>query len=572
MNNKITPSDCCMEFSIPIYQRLFTWGDAQIERLLEDLKESYDRTTEAPYYLGVLTVFKGKDGKYDLVDGQQRITVVNLLGIAMRGLYPNWDKFLNGGARLHFRGRPEDERYLQYKIAGKDIAAGETNLSMEKGIDCISKWLKRHFDEGRGDDFAEYVYKHLTLFVCELPSIYGDDPASLNRYFEVMNSGGRQLQPHEILLVRMLEGQGTASPRLNAIWKAAANMDDRLIKQGDGQKEADYRQTYLNKIRAKEYDSLKLADKNSQGIDTIPARKISFNNSAPTEGLSPVITFPELLLIVLDISLEREGRERLSGGSFDKTDKLLEIFGSNMPEDIPSFFDNLLHLRLLLDYYVIWREVDKNDGGYDLLMYDKNADIRQFQSMLYVSTSYHLWLLPLLRYLLNTPAPTTESVEREIHRIDRESHSVLPQLEEMDYEHVSLYWFWRLDYELWKADRNDKNVAKYVFRKNRSLEHLHPQDQSRQEDKSWNPNDTDGFGNLAMISAGFNSEQSNDPIDDKMRRIARHHESGQLQSLKLWKMWETWKEHENKWTPKIAQEHGKEMYNILIKAMEIYIL
>ena len=92
--NKFTPSTIGnIEFSIPLYQRLFEWEEAQIKQLLFDLNESFKLNKEKPYYIGMLTVFVESDTKkYSLVDGQQRFTVLTLMALAFRK--SGWRKFL----------------------------------------------------------------------------------------------------------------------------------------------------------------------------------------------------------------------------------------------------------------------------------------------------------------------------------------------------------------------------------------------------------------------------------------------------------------------------------------------
>ena len=74
-------------FSIPLYQRLFEWGEEQIIQLLDDLYSSYKRDKESAYYIGMLTV-KRTERSIELVDGQQRFTAMILLGI-----YFKWNNF-----------------------------------------------------------------------------------------------------------------------------------------------------------------------------------------------------------------------------------------------------------------------------------------------------------------------------------------------------------------------------------------------------------------------------------------------------------------------------------------------
>lgn len=43
--------DSGLFFSIPLYQRLFEWGEDQIIQLLDDLYSSYKRDKESAYYI-----------------------------------------------------------------------------------------------------------------------------------------------------------------------------------------------------------------------------------------------------------------------------------------------------------------------------------------------------------------------------------------------------------------------------------------------------------------------------------------------------------------------------------------
>ena len=76
------------------------------------MKEHFSKTgKEEPYYLGMLSCI-ARGNVYDLIDGQQRFTVMTLLALALRKYDERWNKFLDEGKRLHFVARPEDRKYL----------------------------------------------------------------------------------------------------------------------------------------------------------------------------------------------------------------------------------------------------------------------------------------------------------------------------------------------------------------------------------------------------------------------------------------------------------------------------
>ena len=78
-NSNIFDTD--MEYIIPLYQRAYAWEDKQLTQLIEDIN---DVAEDANYYIGSLIVSK-QSGRYEVVDGQQRLTslylLLNCLGI-----------------------------------------------------------------------------------------------------------------------------------------------------------------------------------------------------------------------------------------------------------------------------------------------------------------------------------------------------------------------------------------------------------------------------------------------------------------------------------------------------------
>ena len=68
-------------YSIPIYQRLFEWDTDNIVTLLDDLYKEYELSNgQGDYYIGMLT----STNQNELVDGQQRFTVLMLLGCILQ--------------------------------------------------------------------------------------------------------------------------------------------------------------------------------------------------------------------------------------------------------------------------------------------------------------------------------------------------------------------------------------------------------------------------------------------------------------------------------------------------------
>lgn len=75
--------DTSIQFTIPIYQRAYSWQKDNWNVFLQDLVEQVDRENEYSYGNLLLETNK-KDSEYDVIDGQQRLTT---LIIFMRALY-----------------------------------------------------------------------------------------------------------------------------------------------------------------------------------------------------------------------------------------------------------------------------------------------------------------------------------------------------------------------------------------------------------------------------------------------------------------------------------------------------
>lgn len=68
-------------YLIPVYQRNYAWGGVEIGQLVQDLYKAFeqDKDKDKAYYLGTLVVHHRADGRYEVIDGQQRLTTLHIL-------------------------------------------------------------------------------------------------------------------------------------------------------------------------------------------------------------------------------------------------------------------------------------------------------------------------------------------------------------------------------------------------------------------------------------------------------------------------------------------------------------
>ena len=67
-----------LPLAIPNYQRIYCWEEGNVKCLLDDIFEHICNSDDTPYRLGTI-IFHAHDGKYDIIDGQQRLVTLALL-------------------------------------------------------------------------------------------------------------------------------------------------------------------------------------------------------------------------------------------------------------------------------------------------------------------------------------------------------------------------------------------------------------------------------------------------------------------------------------------------------------
>ena len=75
-------------YSVPVYQRPYSWESTQINVILDDILDAYklpEAEREEGYFIGSIYIhdrnekLKGLIQKYEIIDGQQRLTTISLL-------------------------------------------------------------------------------------------------------------------------------------------------------------------------------------------------------------------------------------------------------------------------------------------------------------------------------------------------------------------------------------------------------------------------------------------------------------------------------------------------------------
>lgn len=207
-NNNIFDTE--MEYIIPLYQRAYAWEDKQLTQLVEDIE---DVAEDANYYIGSLIVSE-QNGRYEVVDGQQRLTslylLLNCLGIKAK---PTLTFACREKSNYTLRNIEELLLENRSKLDMDRIEPG-----IQRGIKILSHELERaDFDK---DSFIKKLSK-VIVYRIEVP-----ENTDLNRYFEIMNTRGEQLEQHDILKATLMSYLNDDAEKglFAKIWDACSDM------------------------------------------------------------------------------------------------------------------------------------------------------------------------------------------------------------------------------------------------------------------------------------------------------------------------------------------------------------
>ena len=374
-------------FVVPLYQRNFAWRTDEIQQFLQDIWDAFQKNKDKDYYIGSIVVMRRHDGSFEVIDGQQRLTVISLLAILMGKLTR---------PILFFDSRPEVQRFfeiLQLNSGKSDDACALPEPSLFY-LKEACEFIKNSLVTSKNEDgaytqetflngkVADFFMEHVVLVRNIVP-----EDTDVAAYFEIMNNRGEQLQKHEIVKSQMMAKIENTDKRhqneFAKIWDACAQMDvpiQRLFSSDD-------RIKYFGDY----YDSFNFCgkDENTQSVEDDP--EISFDDifkqddseqkccmpskdpnkeddtmQSEKETYGSIIDFPNFLMHVLRLYLRFKKGEEFNVYDVPLNEKeLLSEYKNYMDDkDFNSidFVKHLLFCRTIFDRFIVKSTADAKDS------------------------------------------------------------------------------------------------------------------------------------------------------------------------------------------------------------------
>ena len=370
-------------YVVPLYQRNFAWRTDEIQQLLQDIWDAFQKGSTGNYYIGSLVVMKRHNGDFEVIDGQQRLTVISLIAILMGKL---------ARPMLFYDSRPEVQEFFELLChnSGTPDAAYVLNASslfyLKEACDFIKNATVEKTEKKDGKIFyskvaflenhelENYFLKNVVLVRNEIP-----EDTDVAAYFEIMNNRGAQLQKHEIIKAKMMANVGNEEQReeFAKIWDACSQMDtpiqrlfsveDRKKYFGDNYDNFCYHakdvQMPHNSSKADQWPSLKeILESDSAQFGE--GRAVSYDKSDTTETeiytYGSIIDFPNFLMHVLGLYLTSRTQQRIDVPLNEK--ELLNEYNKYQGSIDPiDFTERLLFCRTAFDRFVIKTAIDADD-------------------------------------------------------------------------------------------------------------------------------------------------------------------------------------------------------------------
>ena len=591
------------KYIVPIYQRKYSWTDKEIEQLLEDI--IYNENNK--YFLGTLTVDKKDDGRYEVIDGQQRLTTLCLIMIYLNKHIDDLNKNIDNMPSFEAREIYDNAlNALKNMKKNAEIGAYEDNVKeIYNGYRCIENYFKSN--ENNKNDFLKNIENTFIVRV-QVPK-----NTDLNHYFEIMNTRGEQLELHHIAKARFLDviENNVDKKVASIIWDACSQMNryvqmsfkPEIRKKLFKEDLSDFKEDVLNWNSLRNIfnntvdneDIKKLKDIVDDNFDKqVNENKDKNNKDEKPERFESIITFPYFLLHLNAVLQDSDSNEDNLYDDKKLLENLKKHYENENKDSAKNFISNMLKCRFLFDKYVVKRDYQDDDNNlklsllkykykdsgkpYPVNTYGIEEDestqepLKILQSLLritYTSPRTMKWITALLKHLFNGKDAGLESVINvlENHCIEkiREFYGCKTKdITEEDFNkqtgfNIERIVFTYLDYLLYRDGYKGIiepkfNNWKVQFRN--SIEHFYPQNPENKDD--WGDDILHCFGNLALITVSGNSKFSNYYPDGKVKNFNEIIQ----QSPKL-KIMASYTENDGEWTEEKEKEHKNDMVAIL---------
>lgn len=304
-------------FSIPEYQRGYSWHSEHCDKLWQDIENFRDSDMTDPYFFGTIIVDCSEATKFKLIDGQQRTTTFILLLKALlirlqevlktlkrddeteileEGLKENRNKILdilykveqekrfeilkdwkNAQGIILLENNSINEQYkseLQIILNAKDFQSAENNCYKIPKKQKDNKYTNffRNF-KFFYDKLSQFNESNLNSFAktfltkCQIIEIRSWQIEQAITMFNSLNSTGMPLSDADIISAQLYSNVGTDKSQFNTLWENICKLSSELEAKKIINIDSVLQQyMYINRATTKEYMTTGSPDVTTPGL------------------------------------------------------------------------------------------------------------------------------------------------------------------------------------------------------------------------------------------------------------------------------------------------------------------
>lgn len=257
-----------LRYEIPKFQRDYSWESEHWDDLWQDILLVV-KSEENEHYMGYLVLQTSDNKKFIVIDGQQRLTTLSILVLAvlkaLNNLVAKGENIADNEKRIRsFRdsyigylnpvtlisdnklklNRNSDEYYRNYLVLLKDLPIRNTNSSEKQMRECFNWFHTKITKEFKtGEDLAQFIdtiVDKLFFTVIEVT-----DQINAFKVFETLNARGVQLSSSDLLKNYLFSVIDETKPHISEI-EELESLWSRIIGKLGNKKFEDYLRYYWN--------------------------------------------------------------------------------------------------------------------------------------------------------------------------------------------------------------------------------------------------------------------------------------------------------------------------------------
>lgn len=587
------------KYIVPLYQRNYAWEEDEISQLLQDLYENFKKyrsNSNLNYFIGSLVVLKRKDGFFEVIDGQQRLTTLSIL-LRILDLVKD--------PKLFYESRPEVEAFFDsfYRSGNtNDVTFGYKVSHLVNAVDLLKQSIlnpdekieKRLFDIEDIDEFKYFIFNNVILVRVEIPQ-----DTDVAAYFEIMNNRGEQLQKHEILKSNLIEKMKDEhgnyfkdqQDEFSKIWDACSQMDNHIQNLFSTEDRRKYFEEDYDSINHIDFSTCNITSSEGFSINDAFNRDITnvslpnINDIDDSGKDQSIIDFPNFLMHIFKVKyhtyLHNDSQIEIPLNEKD----LISVYEGVIERiDPKDFINDLLYYRTVFDKYIVKSTEEENDEDkyrwtlqkpylYEYTKaedkitkslkykntYDSQERLIKTLSLLQVTfrnRKYKNWLQEIFVFFSDKDKFGLESTEYQI-KLDAIITDYFKQnINETNYDEgvrVPHFLFNFIDYLYWVDSPSE---FKFTYRN--SVEHHLPQSYKNEI----NENLLDNLGNLCLVSKSSNSKMNNEHPTGKAAKDGKYYRNNLPPKQK--RMYEI-TQTKGKWGNDEIEQHRVEVIDLISK-------